>query len=47
MVELILHKIAVRLAVLLQSKIRGQNSLRADGNQPLYIIDGVPIHQKP
>ncbi|TDE29293.1 SusC/RagA family TonB-linked outer membrane protein [Flavobacterium ranwuense] len=23
-------------------KIRGQNSLRADGNQPLYIIDGVP-----
>lgn len=25
-----------------QIKIRGQNSLRADGNQPLYIIDGVP-----
>ncbi|WP_442787879.1 SusC/RagA family TonB-linked outer membrane protein [Flavobacterium suncheonense] len=24
-----------------QIKIRGQNSLRADGNQPLYIIDGV------
>lgn len=23
-------------------KIRGQNSLRADGSQPLYIIDGVP-----
>lgn len=23
-------------------KIRGQNSLRADGNSPLYIIDGVP-----
>jgi TonB-linked SusC/RagA family outer membrane protein len=23
-------------------KIRGQNSLRADGNAPLYIIDGVP-----
>ncbi|MBP2284814.1 TonB-linked SusC/RagA family outer membrane protein [Flavobacterium sp. CG_23.5] len=23
-------------------KIRGQNSLRGDGNQPLYIIDGVP-----
>jgi TonB-linked SusC/RagA family outer membrane protein len=23
-------------------KIRGQNSLRADGNTPLYIIDGVP-----
>lgn len=26
-----------------QIKIRGQNSLRADGNQPLYIIDGVPF----
>jgi len=23
-------------------KIRGINSLRADGNQPLFIIDGVP-----
>jgi len=23
-------------------KIRGQNSLRTDGNSPLYIIDGVP-----
>jgi len=23
-------------------RIRGQNSLRSDGNQPLYIIDGVP-----
>lgn len=23
-------------------QIRGQNSLRADGNSPLYIIDGVP-----
>lgn len=23
-------------------KIRGQNSLRVDGNQPLFIIDGVP-----
>jgi TonB-linked SusC/RagA family outer membrane protein len=23
-------------------KIRGQNSLRADGNQPLFIIDGIP-----
>jgi TonB-linked SusC/RagA family outer membrane protein len=23
-------------------KIRGTNSLRADGNQPLYVIDGVP-----
>lgn len=25
-----------------QIKIRGQNSLRSDGNSPLYIIDGVP-----
>ncbi|PBJ08044.1 TonB-dependent Receptor Plug Domain protein [Flavobacterium sp. ACN6] len=25
-----------------QIKIRGQNSLRTDANQPLYIIDGVP-----
>lgn len=25
-----------------QIKIRGQNSLRTDGNSPLYIIDGVP-----
>lgn len=25
-----------------QIKIRGQNSLRSDGNDPLYIIDGVP-----
>lgn len=25
-----------------QIQIRGQNSLRADGNNPLYIIDGVP-----
>ncbi|MDR6761901.1 TonB-linked SusC/RagA family outer membrane protein [Flavobacterium sp. 2755] len=24
-------------------KIRGQNSLRSDGNAPLYIIDGVPF----
>lgn len=23
-------------------KIRGQNSLRADGNSPLYLIDGIP-----
>lgn len=23
-------------------RIRGQNSLRSDGNEPLYIIDGVP-----
>ena len=26
-----------------QIKIRGQNSLRSDGNDPLYIIDGVPF----
>ena len=25
-------------------RIRGQNSLRADGNEPLYIIDGVPFN---
>lgn len=25
-----------------QIKIRGTNSLRADGNEPLYVIDGVP-----
>jgi TonB-linked SusC/RagA family outer membrane protein len=24
-------------------QIRGQNSLRADGNSPLYIIDGMPL----
>ena len=24
-------------------KIRGQNSLRADGNSPLYLIDGIRI----
>lgn len=28
-------------------KIRGQNSLRADGNSPLYIIDGVPYSSEP
>jgi len=28
-------------------KIRGQNSLRADANQPLYIIDGVPYASDP
>ena len=28
-------------------KIRGQNSLRADANSPLYIIDGVPISSDP
>jgi len=26
-----------------QIKIRGQNSLRSDGNTPMYIIDGVPF----
>ncbi|QSW89597.1 SusC/RagA family TonB-linked outer membrane protein [Flavobacterium endoglycinae] len=28
-------------------KIRGQNSLRADANSPLYIIDGVPYSSEP
>jgi TonB-linked SusC/RagA family outer membrane protein len=28
-------------------KIRGQNSLRTDGNNPLYIIDGVPYAADP
>jgi TonB-linked SusC/RagA family outer membrane protein len=28
-------------------QIRGQNSLRADGNAPLYIIDGVPVSSDP
>jgi len=28
-------------------KIRGQNSLRADANAPLYIIDGVPYSSDP
>ena len=28
-------------------KIRGQNSLRTDGNAPLYIIDGVPYASDP
>lgn len=28
-------------------QIRGQNSLRADGNDPLYIIDGVPVNSDP
>ncbi|WP_300439157.1 SusC/RagA family TonB-linked outer membrane protein [Christiangramia sp.] len=28
-------------------QIRGQNSLRAEGNFPLYIIDGVPINSTP
>ncbi len=28
-------------------KIRGQNSIRTDGNSPLYIIDGVPYASDP
>ena len=28
-------------------RIRGQNSLRSEGNYPLYIIDGVPIISAP
>jgi TonB-linked SusC/RagA family outer membrane protein len=28
-------------------KIRGQNSIRSDGNNPLYIIDGVPYASNP
>jgi TonB-linked SusC/RagA family outer membrane protein len=28
-------------------RIRGQNSLRSDGNFPLYVIDGVPINSTP
>ncbi len=28
-------------------RIRGQNSLRDDGNYPLYIIDGMPINATP
>ena len=28
-------------------RIRGQNSLRTEGNYPLYIIDGVPINSTP
>jgi len=28
-------------------QIRGQNSLRTDGNLPLYIVDGVPINSSP
>lgn len=30
-----------------QIRIRGRNSLRADGNNPLYIIDGVPYAADP
>lgn len=28
-------------------RIRGQNSLRSEGNYPLYIIDGVPVNSTP
>ena len=28
-------------------QIRGQNSLRLEGNSPLYIIDGVPVSSEP
>ncbi|WP_417359641.1 SusC/RagA family TonB-linked outer membrane protein [Galbibacter sp.] len=28
-------------------RIRGTNSLRDDGNYPLYIVDGVPINSEP
>jgi TonB-linked SusC/RagA family outer membrane protein len=28
-------------------QIRGQNSLRAEGNAPLYIIDGIPYSSEP
>ncbi len=28
-------------------RIRGQNSLRSDGNFPLYVIDGVPVDSRP
>src|SRR5690606_20347394 len=28
-------------------QIRGQNSLRAEGNAPLYIVDGVPYSSDP
>lgn len=28
-------------------RIRGQNSLRAEGNYPLYIIDGMPFNSSP
>lgn len=31
----------------LNIQIRGQNSLRTEGNYPLYIIDGVPIDSRP
>src|SRR5690606_783213 len=28
-------------------RIRGQNSLRTEGNFPLYVIDGMPINSTP
>lgn len=28
-------------------RIRGTNSLRNDGNYPLYIIDGIPVSSEP
>src|SRR3970040_1538264 len=28
-------------------QIRGQNSLRFDGNSPMYIVDGVPYASEP
>jgi TonB-linked SusC/RagA family outer membrane protein len=28
-------------------QIRGQNSLRPEGNYPLYVIDGIPIDSRP
>lgn len=28
-------------------RIRGTNSLRDDGNQPLYVVDGVPLNSTP
>src|SRR5690606_21643017 len=28
-------------------QIRGQNSLRSNGNRPLYVIDGVPVDSSP
>ena len=28
-------------------RIRGTNSLRNDGNQPLYVVDGVPLNSTP
>lgn len=28
-------------------KIRGQNSIRAEGNMPLYLVDGIPYSSEP